>query len=232
VRVALLVLALVCTGCGAVDADVGSREPLERYGIAVTPPPGWHVRLTRGRVEAANVPLGAPGQKPELGAADLYAQLFEYEPVPQATEASLARSYADGRPRPFITADFGSSELPGEDTDDHGFARRNFRLGGRYFNLFVESGAWYPRDVAALNELVASLEVRTGDFYPGTIEPPRFAPLDGWWVGHGGGGEVRANDMAEAWAATVPYRNQRRRSRRCRPTASSPGSASYATAAT
>jgi hypothetical protein len=109
VRVALLVLALVCTGCGAVDADVGSREPLERYGIAVTPPPGWHVRLTRGRVEAANVPLGAPGQKPELGAADLYAQLFEYEPVPQATAASLAHSYADGRPKPFITADFPRS---------------------------------------------------------------------------------------------------------------------------
>jgi hypothetical protein len=60
----------------------------------------------------------------------------------------------------------------------------------------------------ALNALVASLGVRAGEFYPGSIEPPRFAALDGWWVGSGGAGEVRANDVAQAWAATVPYRNE------------------------
>jgi hypothetical protein len=209
VRVALLVLALLCTGCGAVDAEVGSREPLERYGIAVTPPPGWNARLTRGTVEAAHVALGSLGQKPALGPDDLYVQLFEYEPGPQATAADLARNYANGRPEPFRAAEFGPSGLPGENPDNHGWARRYFLLAGRYFDLFVEAGALAPPGevVVELNAIVGSLEVRRGDFYPGSVEPPRFLATDGWYIGSADGGEVRATDYAEAWAATVPYRN-------------------------
>jgi hypothetical protein len=208
VRVALLVVALVCAGCGAATGDVGTAEPLERYGIAVTPPPGWHVRLSRATVEAATVPLAAPGQKPKLGPDDVSVLLFESEPGPQGfLDAS---EYRAGPPDAFTAADFGPPEFSGtswgHEPKHHSFARRNFMVAGRYFDLFVEAGA-PPSDVAALNALVASFEVRAGDFYPGTIEPPRFPPADGWWVGAAGAGEVRATDVAEVWAATVPYRN-------------------------
>ena len=186
-----------------------SGEPLERYGIAVTPPHGWNARLTRGTVEAAPVPLSALGRKPPLGARDVYVQLFEYEPGAQDTAAVLARNYTDGRPEPFRAAEFGTPEVPGETPRDHGFARRNFLLAGRYFDLFVEAGALAPPGdvVADLNALVGSLEVRRGDFYPGMIDPLRFPPTDGWHVDSAGGGEVRAADYAEAWASTVPYQN-------------------------
>jgi hypothetical protein len=207
-RVAALVVALVCAGCGAVDAETGSGEALERYGIAVTPQAGWHVRLTRGTVEAATVPLAAPGQKPTLGPDDVSVLLFEYEPRPQ--DGLIDPVYKLGVPEPFRVAEFGPPELSGtlwgKSPNRHSFARRNFTVAGRYFDLFVEAGA-PPSDVAALNALVASLQVRAGDFYPGKIEPPRFPPADGWWVGSAGGGEVRATDVAEAWAATVPYQN-------------------------
>ena len=192
--VALLALA---PSCGAVDAPTqeGSSR-LERYGIAVTPPAGWQVRLTRATVEA------------ETAAGDLLIRLFEYEPETDVL-LEIQRTHPPGRPGSFTVSEFGSPALGGDNPKGRGFAQRNFSMAGRYFDLFAESAAAKPSEdaVAGLNELVASLEVRAGDFYPGTIEPPQFAPAEGWHTGSHDGGEVRATDHASAWAATVPYRN-------------------------
>ncbi len=197
------------TGCGAAEAPAQERgETLERYGIAVTLPGGWHARLTRATVEAATVPKIPSGNDVPLGKDDILVRLFENEPEPQFLEEAR-RFHPEGLPDRFTAEGFGPPEWGGGNPKGHGFARRNFSLSGRYFDLFVESGSLKPSEdlVARLNELVRSLEVRAGDFYPGTIEPPRFRPTAGWDAGSFGGGEVRAGDYASAWASTVPYRN-------------------------
>jgi hypothetical protein len=205
---ALMALAPACGSAEAPGREASAR--LERYGIAVVPPPGWRARLTRATVEAATSAVIPAGNRVSLGDADLLVRVFEYEPEPNFL-VEWKQTHPDGPPDPFTAAEFGPPE---SDTFNprHGFARRNFSLSGRYFDLFVESGAAKPSKhaVAGLNELVASLEVRAGDFYPGTIERPRFPPATGWYTGSFGGGEVRATDFASAWASTVPYRNDPR----------------------
>ena len=207
-RILAAALIVSASACGGVQAPAreGSAT-LERYGIAVSPPAGWHVRLTRATVEAATISLPS-GREVSLGDADLLVRLFEYEPEPEFL-SETKRTHPDGRPKPFAAAEFGLTELEGDKPKGAGFARRNFALAGRYFDLFVESGAARPPEgaLASLNELVTSLEIRAGDFYPGTIEPPRFQPTAGWHVGSFGRGEIRAADTATAWAATVPYHN-------------------------
>jgi hypothetical protein len=212
---ALAVLALVGAGCGAADSAVDSgasagERRLERYGIRITAPDGWNARLTRGTVEASTAPLDSPSQPVPLADDDVAVTLFEFEPDPASYPAAdLDRAYSDGPPRPFVAQEFGPSEEPSGGVRGRGFAHRNFRLAGRRFDLFVEAGTRTPpaAAVAELNALVASLDVTRGDFYPGSVEPPRFAPADGWHVGFAGGGPTRAADYAEAWAATVPYAN-------------------------
>ena len=207
----VLALALIALApsCGAAEAPAReANAKLERYGIALTLPPGWHARLTRATVEAGTAPLTPARNEISLAEAGLVVRLFEYEPEPEFMRETQ-RTHPDGSPRSFTAAEFRSTELGGDNPKGQGFARRNFSLAGRYFDLFVESAAARPSEgaVAGLNELVTSLDVRAGDFYPGTIEPPRFAPADGWYAGSYGGGEVRATDHASAWASTVPYRN-------------------------
>ena len=204
--VALLVVGSAC-GAGETRAEEG-HTTLERYGIAVTLPSGWIGRLTRGTVEATTRPVIPAGNDVRLDEGDLLVRLFEYEPE-AGFLVETRQTHPDGAPGAFTRAEFGAPELGGDNPNGHGFARRNFSVAGRYFDLFVESGSAKPLDdsVAALNELVGSLEVRGGDFYPGTIEPPRFSSATGWYAGSFGGGEVRASDFASAWASTVPYRN-------------------------
>jgi hypothetical protein len=194
VAIAVLVLA---SSCGAVEGAGGEeRATLARYGIEVTPPVGWRARLTRATVEAS------------IRSGELRMRMFEYEPEPDVLDETR-RTHPPGPPRPFRAGEFASPELGGDNPEGEGFARRNFSLAGRYFDLFAESVAAEPSEAAVdgLNELVSSLEVSPGDFYPGTIAPPRFEPADGWYAGFDGGGEVRATDHAFAWASTVPYRN-------------------------
>jgi hypothetical protein len=208
-RLLAVALLAIAPACGAVQAPARERgATLERYGIAVTVPPGWNARLTRATVEATTAAVIPASNEVSLGDADLLVRLFEYEPEPEFL-LEAQRTHRDGRPDPFVAAEFSQTELGGDNPKSPGFARRNFSLAGRYFDLFVESGAEKPSAdaVAGLNELVEALEVRPGDFYPGTIEPPRFAPATGWYTSSFGGGEVRAADFASAWAATVPYRN-------------------------
>jgi hypothetical protein len=210
-RIALgaLLIALSAASCGGVESTAGvAGGRLERYGIAVTPPAGWSARLTRATVEASTAAVIPEGNAASLGEADLLLRLFEFEPEPEYV-GETARTHPEGRPAPFTPAEFSQTELGGDNPKNPGFARRNFSLAGRHFDLFVESGAPNPPEaaVAELNELVGSIEVRAGDFYPGTIEPPRFSPAAGWYTGAEGGGEVRATEFASAWASTVHYRN-------------------------
>jgi hypothetical protein len=201
-RIAAIVLLAFASSCGAGEQPVrDGGTTLERYGITVTAPPGWHARLTRATVEA------------ETAAGDLLVRVFEYEPETDVL-LEIQRTHPDGRPGSFTASEFGPPELGGDNPNDdsskgQGFARRNFSMAGRSFDLFVESAPAKPSEnaLAELNELVESLEVEAGDFYPGTIEPPRFAPASGWHTGSHGGGEIRATDHASAWASTAPYRN-------------------------
>ncbi len=216
-RLALLALPLLLAGgCGGT---VDSSEPsageraLERYGIAVVVPEGWHARVTRGTVEAATVPLGERPAARRLGLDDLAVDVYEFEPVPGSFHGwEIDRTHSSGPPAPFRVEEFGPPDCCDDNPGDRGFARRNFRVAGRYFDLFVESGSLQPTPerVAELNELLSTLEVQAGDFYPGRIAPPRFEATQGWHVGAADGGEVRATDYAEAWAATVPYLNEPR----------------------
>lgn len=191
----LALLSLAFAACAGLDSQAAEdTRMLERYGVSIMLPDGWHGRLTRGTVEAATVPLHGVSQDIALGAGDVAVELFEFEPDPDSLGAAeLDPSYSKDRPRRFTVEEFGPPELGG-DNPDHGFTRRNFSLAGRNFDLFAESGTRRPPAdaVAALNEIVASLEVRAGDFYPGTIEPPRFRTTSGWHVDSDGGGEVRA----------------------------------------
>jgi hypothetical protein len=206
VAIAMIALAPSC-GTVAAPAREGGAT-LERYGIEIAVPPGWHVRLTRATVEATTRAVIPEGNHVSLDDADLLVRMFEYEPEPEFL-AEWKQTHPAGHPRPFTVAEFGPPEFRGDNPKGHGIASRNFSIAGRYFDLFVESGAPKPPEdaVAGLNELVRSLEVRAGEFYPGTIEPPRFTSADGWHAGSYGGGEVKATDVASAWASTVPYRN-------------------------
>jgi hypothetical protein len=207
---AAVVVAGLAAGCGAVEAETSADATrLERYGMRVAVPEGWHARMTRGTIEVATAALPS-SSPPHLRAPDIAVRLFEFEPDPASfTAAELEAAYSDGPPPPFQAEEFRPSEEPSGGVADHGYARRNFRFAGRLFDLFVESGTRPPsaEAVADLNELVASFEATRGDFYPGQVEPPRFAAADGWHVGAAGGGPVRTTDYAEAWAATVPYLN-------------------------
>jgi hypothetical protein len=208
--VALAMLLAVTTGCGALRGQAGASDrTIERYGIQATIPDGWHARLTRGTLEAATVPLGADVQHVALGPDDLVARLFESDPSELPGEEQM---HPQGGPQPFTAAEFGPPDGGGDNPGGHGWARRNFRLAGRWFDLFVEAGAAHPTaaDVTALNALLSSLDVQPGNFYPGTVAPPKFDAAAGWDVGAAGGGEVQVNDTAEAWASTVPYRNEPR----------------------
>jgi hypothetical protein len=209
IALAALLIALSAPSCGGAESTAGgTRGRLERYGIAVTPPAGWSARLTRGTVEASTAAVIPDGNDVSLGDADLLFRLFEFEPAPESL-GETERTHPAGRPAPFTATEFTQTELGGDNPKNPGFARRNFSLASRYFDLFVEAGAPKPPEdaIAGLNELVQSLDVQAGDFYPGTIEPPRFSRATGWYADSFGGGEVRATDYASAWASTVGYRN-------------------------
>jgi hypothetical protein len=191
---------------------VGDPRELERYGLRVEAPPGWHVRMTRATVEAATRPLGTLTTHPQLGPDDLSVRLFEQEPdLDYFPLSELEHTHSPGPPRAFTVGEFGQpdAQWAGDGPQNHSYVRRNFRVSGRFFDLFVEAGGQEPSATAVdqLNELIASLRVREGDFYPGSVQPPTFPSEPGWHVGSADGGEVRATDYAEAWAATVPYLN-------------------------
>ena len=206
------VLGLVCfvaalAACGADERTAAPRDAsrLNGYGLSVTVPEGWRGRIERAAVRAANFALPEPGSRVSLGGEQVLVQLFETDAGADAPPPDMShfRPLA-GRLRLEAT-DFRTPE-GGE--DDGATARRLFSLADRLFVQFVWSGAREPAPaaLASVNDLLGSLGVEAGDFYPGTVEPPAFAPAPGWHVGASGVRPRLADgNFLVAWAATVAY---------------------------
>jgi hypothetical protein len=213
-RVAVLLALALVVGAGVLALGWGrSGHPrVAAYGIFAVSPRGWHLRITRGALEAATMPL--PRLGPSLGvnlskalhAGDVGVLLFEDSPDPR----ELPGVFRKGRPAVFTRHDFGPPPLGGSNPGNHGYARRNFRLAGRFFDLFVESGNTKPNSesLAALNGLVRSLRLRRGDFYPGVVAPASFRTARGWSTIASGRVPVGPETSATSIASTVPYRDQ------------------------
>ncbi|MBA3380411.1 MAG: hypothetical protein H0T97_00905 [Actinobacteria bacterium] len=74
----------------------------------------------------------------------------------------------------------------------------------------MESGSSRPTSnrLAELNELVRSLEIEAGDFYPGQAAPARFRRAGGWVTTSSGTVAVGPSTYSIALASTVRYRNR------------------------
>jgi len=117
------------------------------YGIAADVPARWHARMLRGALHVATVPL-PPERRPigptlshRLGLGDIGLLLFEAAPIEGVPFDPGV--YRVGPTRPFASRDFRAH---GSGSGRHSFARRNFSVDGRYFDLFVESGSSRPVD--------------------------------------------------------------------------------------
>lgn len=207
-RRALVVVSLVLVvgGSSGDAATVG-------YGISATAPHGWRLRVLRGALEAATVPLPPVRWRSHgvrlgdaLRSGDLSVLLFENAPSWNVPFEYAV--YRRGPPLPLSARDFRPA-LGGSNSEGHAFARRNFTVAGRYFDLFVESGSTRPapRRIAELNTLLRSLTVRPGDFYPGHAPPARFRPARGWTTLHSRTIPVGPSTYSVTVASTVRYRN-------------------------
>jgi hypothetical protein len=184
-----------------------------RYGISVTTPESWHVRVQRGAIVAATVPLppdhGAlsPRLSRALHAGDL--GLLLYEDAPAREVPFDTHLYSRGYPRTFSPRDFRPLPPSGSNPRIHSVARRNFAVAGRYFDLFVEAGAPRPTlgRVAGLNALVRSLRITPGDFYPGKAPPARFRPAHGWFTVHSPTVPIGPATSSFTIASTIPFRD-------------------------
>jgi hypothetical protein len=231
-RLAILgaTVALLGVGCGGEQASerttapkaelvvAGPRQLGSRYGISVALPPGWHGRLGRGTLHAASFPLpsDAPGWAAKvskrLAADDVLVQLFENEP--RRSPPLEVGGYPElSAPLRLDAGDFAPFDGVTEDSrrTGHGFARRTFQVSGRSFVLFAEAGERVPSAsvIAGLNELLTSLAVDRGEFFPGTVAPARFPDRAGWFVGTSGEDEARAEgEFTTSWASTIPYADE------------------------
>lgn len=150
---------------------------------------------------------------PQLDEDDVRVLLFENAPENRSPPTDLGDYPALVGKVHFVASDFSDTDGNFDDSalTGHGIARRTFRLSDRLFVVFVETGTRPASDrvLAELNALLGSLEVEPGDFYPGRVEPPRFAPNPGWHVGDSGPDDADADgEFTTAWAATVPYADE------------------------
>jgi hypothetical protein len=219
----LLGAVLVAAGCGSGAGEqdaAGAGGPGKlgpRYGLSITLPAGWHGRISRGAVQAAAFPLAAEASgwiheraSTSLAEDDIVVTLFEAAPENESPPNDPAAYPPLTGALAFEAADFDSWDGVTEDSklSGLGYGRTSFELSGRLFVAFVETGSWppTPSTLAGLNELLGSLEVEPGDFYPGIVEPPRFRPRGGWLVGDSGPADVDADgEFTTAWAATLPW---------------------------
>jgi hypothetical protein len=179
VLVLLAILALLAlTGCG-----MGVRT-VSGYGISLAVPTGWHADVNRGSWRLTS------------GTPRLTFELFE-DTADSAWSPPFDRAaYRPGAPRPFGAGEFGRR---------YG-ARRNFRVAGRLFDLFVFGPKGLPASrLAQLNTVLHSLRIRPGDFYPGRVAPARFRPAHGWFVRHQGALAVGTDNFVFTVASTAPW---------------------------
>jgi hypothetical protein len=211
-------VALTTTGCGANAPDKPGAQTLgPRYGISVELPEGWVGRLSRGALVAATFPVppaGSVGLRemafPQIEEDDVRVLLFENAPENRSPPTELGDYPVLVGKLEFAASDFSSMDGNSDDSvqSGHGFGRRPFRFSDRLFVVFVEAGTLPPAraQLAELKALLGSLAVEPGDFYPGRVAPPRFAPRPGWHVGDSGAEEADADgEFTAAYAATIPY---------------------------
>lgn len=217
-------LAAGAAACGSQPSESGTGqsapEPRQlgaRYGMSITLPAGWYGRVSRGAVQAATFPIPSHAagwvhetEARRLADDDVVVTLFETSPENTSPPISRAEYPPLAGALAFEAADFESWDGDTEDSKltGHAYGRKAFQLSGRLFVVFVKTGSWPPSPVllAGLNELLGSLEVEPGEFYPGTVEPPRFTTRPGWFVGDSGPAEIDADgEFVTAWAATIPW---------------------------
>jgi hypothetical protein len=208
----LVVVAVVpLLALGGTAATAQSPDELNGYGLRIAVPSGWHVRIARGVVEASTAPLPPEGRwvarrlSRSLRPRDIDFLLFEDAPTPgQPFSRSI---YRPGYPHPILPSEFGPPPFGGSNPGNHRFARRNFTINGRFFDLFVEGGsrAATTAAIASLNTLVASLRVSRGDFYPGHVPGAVFSPAPGWRSVGGHSVALAPETSTTTIASTVPY---------------------------
>lgn len=186
-RPAVVVLvAVLATACGSAEPADGPA----RYGISLEVPGGVSANVSRGTIRIAT--------------NDLSVVLHEFEP--RAWNPAEEAYFNDEWPVRVKPADF--ERRPG--TGDIGDARL-VSVAGRFFSLGRADGdpAEVARQLEKLNEVLATIRVEPGDYFPGTVAPARFAPRSGWGVGEGGPADRYAHgEYVYAWAATITVRDQ------------------------
>jgi hypothetical protein len=168
---------------------------LRSRGVTLSLPAGWRGSAGGGtyRATSARTARTAPG--------DVSLTLRELSESPGPGWASpLPVSLG---PSEFVRRSADSGELPRGEVE----SVRYLRAAGRWFQLTAVAGA-SPPDPARLaeaNTALASLSVRPGDFYPGTVEPARFRPVPGWHTGAGGAATVKPDGEGTfSSASTIP----------------------------
>jgi hypothetical protein len=195
----------VLVGCGAQERTSGEGSRISRYGISIGIPEGWHGEITRGAVRLGTVPAGT-----KLGEDDLSVVLFEYELAPPESEASVAQNYDGNWPARFGAKDFTNPDTQGSIDEANAPGRRAVAVGGRFFNVFPESGSRTVSEthIEELNEALAGIQVEPGDFYRGQASALAFPERRGWHVITSGDGRRYAQgEYVYLAAATIPYRN-------------------------
>lgn len=176
---------ILASACGSAEPQAGSA----RYGISVDVPERVSAEVTRGTIRIAT--------------SDLSAVLYEYEPAAGDT-AELA-FFKDDWPVRLEAADFGQRVGPGTSDEN----TRAVSVAGRYFSVFANGPASAsPRQIDELNEALAGVEVKEGDFYRGWAQPIEFPQRPGWHsVSSGPSPRYAQGEYVRTAAATIPYRN-------------------------
>jgi hypothetical protein len=174
---ACLVVVMVAAACGS--AEPGAR--IERYGISVELPAGWAGEVSRGIVR--------------IHRGDISVVLHEYETGSPGEAEYFNREW----PVRLTAADFARRH----DEDDSALL---YSVSGRLFSVFLSTTAPPARELAELNAALAGIEVETGDFYPGSVEPVRIPERPGWDTVSSGATPRRAyGESVQSAAATIQY---------------------------
>lgn len=191
---------------GSLTIEPSSTAPtIAGYGLSAHLPAGWNGRVARGALQAASFALPPEGDRWEKQAV---AEMEAGEVVVLLLENAGSDDpfvHIDRLP-PVALSDFAArTDTAGLET--HGVVSRAVSLDERNFVVWIESGSRpLPETrLREVNELLASISVEGGDFYPGTVAPAEFEPAPGWYVGTNGPTERRADfEEADTWAATIP----------------------------
>jgi hypothetical protein len=209
-RGVVLVLGALAAGCGqgvagSSDGSHVAATTVSARGVSIAVPDGWQANASPGHIEIQDY----DGHGDPI-AGEVQASLSEYSQT-LAAEDGFAYPELDGRltirPDEYPSAQFAkdAEEIPGVTG-----AARFFTVSGRLFELYARYGGDPPPtdSVARLNEILRTLRVQPGDFFPGTLDPPAFTPTAGWQVGGDTPTGARPEgDQLCAWASTIPYRD-------------------------